>query len=284
LSPWERQKSTLIELPAASYFQLRGLVQKLAEFNVILDAVIRQTTPAWVVVDQAEQPDAALLVTAEGAFLVGDAEHSGFVDDLRDFFARAETVPGYWQGGSVLSLFVDTAWEPRLPDIFPRRQPVPYARQHYLCTTRRRPDWRAGVPPGFAVERIEPLKQPHRNLPEHLTSWMESNWGSVEDFVAHGGFAFGTLHHNELVSWSVADAVAGSRCEIGIRTHPHYRRRGLATLTTLAAVDYALASGLVEVGWHCNADNRGSIGTALKAGFEKERDYVAYWYPIHEQV
>jgi hypothetical protein len=30
------------------------------------------------------------------------------------------------------------------------------------------------------------------------------------------------------------------------------------------------------VGWHCPVDNLGSIGTAEKVGFEKERDYTMY--------
>ncbi len=275
----------MIELQAASYFHLRGLVKKLAEFNLILDAVINNTTPAWVAVDQAEQPGAALLFTAEGAFLAGNANNQGFVDDLRDFFYRVETEPGYWHGGPMISLSVDSpAWEHRLPEIFPRRPPAPYARQHYLCTARRLPDWRDHIPPGFTVERIEQLNRPGLDIPEHIPSWIDSNWGSIEDFVANGGFAFGMMHENVIVCWSLADAVAGNRCEIGIRTQPDYRRRGLATLTTMAAVDYALASGLGDVGWHCNADNLGSIGTALNAGFQKERDYVAYWCPISEQV
>ncbi len=273
----------LVELPPAQYTCLHGLVNTLAEFNLILDAVIADTTPAWVAVDHAEQPDAALLFTSEGAFLIGNADNQAFVEDVRTFFYRAETEPGYWRGGPMISLSLGSpAWVDRLTEIFPRRQPTPYARQHYLCTERRVPDWRQRIPPGFIVESIGPGVRPTLELPEHVISWIANNWGSPEEFARNGGFAFGTLHENRVVSWSVADAVAGRRCEIGIHTLPDYRQRGLATLTTLATVDYALANGLNEVGWHCNADNLGSIGTALNAGFKKERDYVAYWYAIHE--
>ncbi len=274
----------LAEFPSDQDPRLRELVKNLAAFNVILDAVVNNTTPAWVTVDQPESPGAALLFTSEGAFLVGNAGNQGFVDDLRDFFYRAETEPHYWQGGPSIGVFIDSsAWEHRLPEIFPRRQPVPVARQHYLCTARKVPGWRECVPPGFTIERIELPHRPGLVVPEHLMSWIHSNWDSVEDFAAHGGFAFAAIHQNTLVSWSVADAIAGNRCEIGIQTLPDYRRRGLAALTTMAAVDYALANGLAEVGWHCHADNLGSIGTALKAGFRKERDYMVYWYSIREE-
>ena len=37
-------------------------------------------------------------------------------------------------------------------------------------------------------------------------------------------------------------------------------------------VEYALSSGFSTIGWQCSEDNLGSIGTAEKVGFERERD------------
>lgn len=273
----------MIVLEPPNYPRLSGIVRPLADYNLILDAVIADTSPAWVVADHLDAPTAALLFTAEGTFLAGDAGNDSFVADLRAFFERAETEPGYWQGGSGVMLSLGSpAWEPRLADIFPHRAPTPSARQHYTCTALALADWRDRLPPGFTMTRIDPalLDRPGLDVPDHIPSWIDGNWGSPEDFTANGGFAFGTLHENAIVSWSVADCAAGDRCEIGIQTRPDYRRRGLASLVTAAAVEYALSSGFREVGWHCSADNAGSFGTALKAGFVKERDYVAYWYEI----
>jgi RimJ/RimL family protein N-acetyltransferase len=47
-------------------------------------------------------------------------------------------------------------------------------------------------------------------------------------------------------------------------------------------VDYALSNGYAAVGWHCPEDNSGSIGTAEKIGFEKERDYTMYYVLLDE--
>ncbi len=273
----------MIVLKPSDYPRLGGLLQNLAVYNVILGAVINDTSPAWVVADQLDQPTATLLFTAEGAFLAGDAGCDAFVADLRVFFQRAETEPGYWQGGEFISLWLGSPdWEARLPVIFPRRQPAPHARQHYTCTALGLTDWRDRLAAGYTIERINAafLDRPGMDIPEHIPSWMGNNWESIEDFEANGGFAFGAIYDSAVVSWCVADAAAGDRCEIGIQTRPDYRRRGLASLVTAAAVDYALSCGFREVGWHCNADNAGSIGTALKAGFQKERDYTAYWYEV----
>jgi len=80
----------------------------------------------------------------------------------------------------------------------------------------------------------------------------------------------------QVVSWSLADCRSGDACEIGIHAVKEHRRRGLATITAAAAVEYALSNGYSMVGWQCSEDNLGSVGTAEKVGFERERDY-ALW-------
>jgi RimJ/RimL family protein N-acetyltransferase len=71
--------------------------------------------------------------------------------------------------------------------------------------------------------------------------------------------------------------VSGEGCEIGIRTAPDHRRRGLGGAAAAAAVDDALAHGFAMVGWHCPEENVGSIRTAEKVGFRLEREYAAYY-------
>jgi hypothetical protein len=80
-----------------------------------------------------------------------------------------------------------------------------------------------------------------------------------------------------MVSWSITDCISGDRCEIGIYTVPEYREKGLAKLTVAATVEQCLASGLVEVGWHCAEDNVGSWKVAEKVGFEQIKDYVQHY-------
>ena len=37
------------------------------------------------------------------------------------------------------------------------------------------------------------------------------------------------------------------------------------------------------VGWHCPETNLGSIAAAERVGFEKERDYTAYYVFLEEE-
>ncbi|MGB9135198.1 MAG: GNAT family N-acetyltransferase, partial [Candidatus Bathyarchaeia archaeon] len=120
------------------------------------------------------------------------------------------------------------------------------------------------------------LRTPGLEVPEHVTGWMKTNWGSISEFTDKG-FGFSTLHDKRIASWSLTDCVSGKACEIGIHTREDYRRQGLATLTAAATVDHSLSSGLRYVGWHCDEYNLGSIGVAEKVGFKLERKYIQYY-------
>jgi len=115
---------------------------------------------------------------------------------------------------------------------------------------------------------------------------MVNNWGTTADFLQRR-FGFATFHEDaddavRVVSWSLVDCRSGDACKIGIHTAEPYRRRGLATLTAAATVEHALSSGFSTIGWQCSEDNLGSIGTAEKVGFERERDYAMYYTVLNE--
>jgi hypothetical protein len=94
------------------------------------------------------------------------------------------------------------------------------------------------------------------------------------------GFGFCLLHENTIVSWCIADFVAGNDYEMGIHTDEDYRKRGFATLTVAAAVEHCLANGVENIGWHCWSSNVASAATAKKVGFEQTIEHPVYhaWY------
>jgi RimJ/RimL family protein N-acetyltransferase len=60
--------------------------------------------------------------------------------------------------------------------------------------------------------------------------------------------------------------------EIGVITHEAYRRRGLATLTCTSLMAACAARGY-RTSWSCHQSNVGSIATARKLGYQRERPY-----------
>ncbi len=264
------------ELKEGDYEKVQPLFKEL-RYNLIIDAVIEGTSPGRIYADSVAQPKTVFVCTVEGYYLAGHDNNSKFNTSLNRLILKrifaGDTVRK--DETDVAIGFYPDSWEDKMPTIFRGRIPLTTARRHYVCTELEAGNWRSRLPEGFQVMRIdeELLRMPRLEIPEHVTDWMKTNWGSVSSFMKKG-FGFCTLHDKKMVSWSLADCVSGKACEIGIHTHEDYRRRGLASLTAAATVDYALSNGFRHVGWHCDEYNLPSIETAEKVGFKLERKYT----------
>lgn len=267
------------ELKSRDYEKVRPLFKEL-EWNLITSAVIEKTSPGRIYVDHLKHPRTSFMCTVEGYYLAGYGHNDTFNASLNklifeqlfagDTVRKDET--------DVAIGFYPDSWKDKMPIIFQGRVPLTTARRHYVCTELKADHWENKVPNGFRVQKIDEhlLQKLRLEIPEHLTDWMKTNWGSIDSFLRKG-FAFCMLCDKQIVSWSVADCISGDACEIGIHTHEDHRRKGLATITAAATVDYALSSGFQYVGWHCDEYNLGSIGVAEKVGFKLERKYIQYY-------
>ncbi len=253
----------------------RALFSGIAAYQLSAAAVIDGTMPGDIWADDIESPQSAYMVSPEGAFLAGNPENQAFNRALNDYFRTtlydvSDDIESIWL------VYDPPGWGNKLTGILYPRDLLIYPRRHYVCNTLQ-VDWRANLPEGFSVHRINAdlLARDDLGIPDHAHEWVENNWRTVENYMAHG-FGFCTIDDSahKIASWSMADCVHDSECEIGIQTLPEYRRRGLATITTTAAVEHALTHGYVRIGWHCHEENLGSIGVAENVGFELERCYV----------
>lgn len=267
------------ELKKRDYGKVQPLFKEL-QWNLITSAVIEGTSPGRVYANRVEDPRTAFMCTAEGYYLAGYDNNDEFNTSLNKLiFERIFAGDTVRKDETDVALgFHPDSWKDKMPIIFRGRLPLRTARRHYVCTEFKINDWKDHIPKGFKIERIDEklLSSSNLEIPEHLTDWMQINWGSITDFMQKG-FGFCTLHDKKIVSWSVADCISGNTCEIGIHTREDYRRQGLATLTAAATVDYCLSNGLGSVGWHCDEYNMPSIKVAEKVGFKLERKYIHYY-------
>ncbi|UCB61316.1 MAG: GNAT family N-acetyltransferase [Candidatus Bathyarchaeota archaeon] len=272
------------ELNKRDYHKVQPLFEELA-WNLITRAVIEGTSPGRVYTDRVTDPSAAFMCTVEGYYVAGQDNNDEFNTSLNNvIFSRLFAGDTVRQGETDVAIgYHPDSWKEKMPIILQGRTPLTTSRRHYVCTELKIDHWMNHVPKGFQIRRIDEqlLRTPHLEIPAHLTGWMKTNWGSIANFLEKG-FGSCIVHDQQVVSWSVADCISGNACEIGIRTHQAYRRGGLATLTTAAAVTHALSSGCRQVGWHCDEYNVGSIGVAEKVGFELERKYIQYYACANE--
>lgn len=249
------------------YERVRPIVARLAESNLNIAAVLDGNCPGEVYVDDIAQPRVAYLISGDGHYLAGSSGNHAFNRALnaglpRDHYFVLFCDPKLWEGA--LSLVLKDTYA------------VPAARRYYTLEGHRMPDWQARIPDGFLMERVSPefLERGLTNS-DDVVGWILDGWHSVEAFLAEG-FGFCLVRDTEIVSWSLMDYVHGDRCEMGIRTDWDYRRRGFGTLTTAATAAHALARGFSTIGWHCWANNVGSIGVAENVGFQRTVDYEVF--------
>jgi RimJ/RimL family protein N-acetyltransferase len=267
------------ELKKRDYPKVRSLFKEL-EWNLITSAVIEGNSIGRIYTDRVENPRTAFMCTVEGYYLAGSDNNDEFNTSLNQLiFARLFAGDTLRRDETDIAIgFHPDLWKEKMPTIFEGRIPLPTRRRHYVCTELKVDRWRNHVPRGFQVQRIDKklLQTPQLKIPEHVTGWIKTNWGSISNFMKKG-FGFCTIYDKQIVSWSIADCISGNACEIGIHTREDCRKQGLATLTAAATVDYSLSSGFRYVGWHCDEYNLGSIRVAEKVGFKLERKYIQYY-------
>ncbi len=275
----------IYKLEKPEYEKVRPLFKNL-HYQLAVESLIDGTNPGWILVDDTENPQSVWMHNSEGYFLAGSSNNSEFNNILR-IWIENYIIAGAAknEGSNHLYFGIDTdEWKQAFSEIVPTRHPLPVQRIHYLCTEVK-VDWRKMVPEGYEVHRVsrEFLTALGDNVPSHLHHWIKSNWESIENFE-NLGFGFCTTHENMIISYCLCDCVSEDECEVGIQTVEDYRRRGFATITAAAAVEYALSNEYAVVGWHTHDHNYGSIGTAEKIGFVKEREYEQYFCMFNEAM
>jgi GNAT superfamily N-acetyltransferase len=95
-------------------------------------------------------------------------------------------------------------------------------------------------------------------------------------------YGFVAIVDDQVASWATVDGIVEGFGDAGLFTQPRYRRRGLATAVSAAAVEHGLAQGLQAINWTCAADNVPSIRVAEKLGFERQTDYTLYFMAFDE--
>ena len=263
------------ELEPAAYERARPLFPDL-DVHLAVKALLAGNVPGRVYVDGAARPRAALAWIGHRFYLGGAPENEAFNRELGRFFAETVYPQGLAAGheGFVVKCTAP-GWTQQIDVLLPGKHPIPLG-QHYYAGREVGHDWRALLPPDITLRLVDRalLSEKLEGLAD-LEEEMQSERPSVDEFLAKS-FGFVPMHGDRVAGWCLSEYNCGDRCEVGIATAEGYRRRGLATLVASAFVEYALAHGIAHVGWHCNANNAGSIATALKAGFRKVLEYPAY--------
>ena len=268
----------MIKLSAENYQRVRPLFNGL-EFNLAIDSVLAGNTPGQVFADDPIEPKLALLWDRQDAlFLAVLPDMELDINQLQrvEEVIRRTIIPDARQRFIPhLSLqWYPGEWESLLPDNLIDWQPKKAYRRLYMYK-QIGVDYRHGLLPGFAVERINQrtLQSDLLNR-DQVIGWIESFWASPAIFLERG-FGYCLTTNNAITSWCLSVFNFGNRFELGVATAEQYRQLGLASLAVASCLEYCLLNDLIPE-WHCWESNIPSIRLAEKVGFEQRLSYPAF--------
>lgn len=273
------------QLPLAAYDRVLPLFEPL-RYNLVVDSIVAGHTPAWVFVNRAGAPSAALMWNRQDAMLIaGDPHDVAFRRAIGDVIATEIIPDARRRYIPELTLHYDCdAWLDNQGALLGDRTAETAERRYYRFN-RPRVDWRAGLPAGFDVQRIdEPLlSDPALGNVEHVAGWIDSYWRSYRKFV-ETSFGYCLVRKSddglsEITSWCLAVYASNGNFELGLATMPDHRRHGHATLVAAAAVEYCAAQKYTPH-WHCWSSNAASIATAERVGFTDPTSYDVLRFEI----
>lgn len=257
------------------------------DHHLAVTGIVEGAAPGQIHVDDHQEPRAAITWSTHRVYLAGDPGQETFHQALDSLFDQ-EIIPAAQEAGRVqfVLYYAPHSWETVIEEALAAWEPIQDLRHYYTFRGPIR-DWRAELPPAFAMRQIDRALLADTGLENRaeLIEEIYSERPSIEAFFDKD-FGFCLLHGDEIVSYCLSEHNVGHRCEVGVATVPAYRRRGLATWTVSALVEHALANDITEIGWHCWASNRPSIALAKGAGFEKALEYPTCfaWFKRHDQL
>lgn len=270
----------IYELNKTDYDKVYPLFARLAAYLTFCAAVLEGTQAGRVFVDDAAEPRSAFMITRDiWGYLAGDPHNDTFNRALNKAIFTRQVVAE--EAFGLLLHCHPEGWQKSLRVVAHPRQPISTARRRYIGR-KLRFDWQANIPDGFTIQWADHtlLDHPGLEIPSDVKNVLETRGPDGDPMQKGFGFVAsredGAAGTSSIVAHAVIDSIAGGVGDIGLVTAEDFRRRGLATATAAAAVAYGLSHGLTMVNWDCGASNVGSLRTAEKLGFERERDHTMY--------
>lgn len=269
----------MITLSPAEFGCAKSLFSELTEMHLFATAVFNHDLPGRIYVDNSENPKSGFMSTKELQFLAGNPDNMAFNSALKQVLRQTICIGDAPEVTleEIDLTFVGASWLERLPFLFGdwRWPPLPNQAGHYRLESLQG-NWRENVPDGYTILPLD-----RQNVAHYADDLTQFNVKQFADFGATD-FGFCAVWNGRIVCMCGSDVVSGQACEIGIETLPEHRRKGLATVTTAATVEYALAAGLSDIRWICEVGNKGSVKTAVNVGFTEQFQSHSYFFILDE--
>jgi len=280
------------ELHDDQYSRTRALVGAVPFNSLFARAVLEKKVRGRVLVDNEADPSVCLVVHKYGmSLLCGDPENRTFNRELKEFLQNDARngnsakwlvcFPNAWEGALRTLLGGDLVEEMGRTQGFAsteRPSPAVLRTERLNFKFDGKPSTAPEVPADFVVRRID------SNLYDKIQGTVVPQyfWNSSQEFLAEG-IGFSLLAGDQVVSTAFSSFVVEDQLELGVETHPDFRRRGLASFPASALVDYCLSHGYEPV-WACRKGNIPSFRLAIRLGFSPSTVLPYYILPAGREI
>lgn len=273
----------IYELAKEDYPKVKNLFTKLKS-NTAIESIFNYKNEARLFVDNLDQPKSLFILDSWAYYyLAGESSNIDFNTSLVNFLEKdffPECIRTNYNTG--FAFYPDTEqWCNKIEELFGHlnleKSGKTYFKFHENCFNK---NWKNSIPKGYSIKRIssEVIDSIENN--KEFIDYIKFAWETVDKYFSKG-FGYCATNEKEFANICISIFASENEREVGIKTFPDFRRKGLAYVTASAYIEECINSNLIPA-WSCFSDNEISVKLAEKLGFSVESSHPIYFANLGE--
>ncbi len=271
------------ELRKADYPKAAGLFTRLKS-NTAIESIFNYKNEARLFVDSLDKPESIFILDSWAYYyLAGESGNEDFNSSLVDFLKNdffPECIRTNYNTG--FAFYPDTdPWCDKIAELFSYLNLEKSGKTYFTYDTSRfNQDWRASIPQGFSIKRISREIIDLIDNNQEFMDYIKFAWKTADQYFSKA-LGYCALDAKDFATICISVFASENEREVGIKTFPDFRRKGLAYVTACAYIEECLDNNLIPV-WSCFSNNEISIKLAEKLGYTIESSRPIYFASLDE--
>ncbi len=275
----------IYELDKSEYDKVKDLFTQLKS-NEAIESIFNHKNEARILVNDRDNPKSVFIIDSWAYYyLAGDSENTDFNRELLHYLENVFFVECRDKHfNTEFAFYPDSvAWCQKTIDLFSHLKLKESGKTYFeYDKSAFNPNWRLDIPDGFSVKRISPAVLKSIDDRAEFIDYINCFWGSPNTFFDKG-FGYCAVNETDFATICLSVFASENKREIGIKTFPDFREKGLAYVSACAYIEECLEKGYEPV-WSCFSDNELSVKLAQKLGYRIVVNHPIYFVNIEEEV
>ncbi len=271
----------IYELSKSEYSKTEKLFTKL-KTNAAIQSIFNYKNEARLFVNNRKNPKSVFILNSWAYYyLAGESENDEFNSSLVEFLEN-EFFPECVKANNNLrfSFYPDTdQWCKKIEELFSHLDLSESGKTYFNFDEKDfNRNWRNSIPRGFRVKRISPEIIDSIKKNKEFIDYINCFWKTNNKYFDKG-LGYCAVDDLNFATICISIFASDDEREIGIKTFPSFRQKGLAYVTACAYIEECLKNKFIPV-WSCFSENKVSIKLAEKLGYKIEAHHPIYFAEI----